>query len=70
MEVKVIGVEQDLEGAIQEKIVTFSVTFDNGAEQFLNFAAPIEMTDEEAITFANEQAKDVIAYLETQSCEI
>jgi len=46
------------------------VIFDNGAEQFLNFAAPIEMIDEEAITFANEQAKDVIAYLETQSCEI
>jgi hypothetical protein len=70
MEIKVIGIEQDLEGAIQEKIVTFSVTFDNGVEQFLNFAVPIELTDEEAIAFANEQAKDVITYLETQSCEI
>lgn len=70
MEVKVIGVEKDLEGAIQEKIVKFSVTFDNSAEQFLNFAAPIDMTDEEAIAYANEQAKDVIAYLQTQSCDI
>lgn len=70
MEVKVIKVEEDRDGVIEEKIVTFSVKLDTDTEQFLNFAAPIDMTDEEAVAYANEQAKDVLAYLETQSCII
>ena len=68
MEVKTIGVK--LNELAQEKIVTYEVIFDTGQKQYLEFAAPAKITDEEAISVAWQTAKDVVAYLETQVCDI
>ena len=70
MEVKTIGVRENILENFQEKLVTYEVTFDTGAVQYLEFATPFDMTDEEAIDHAWQTAKDVVAYLETQSCDI
>lgn len=70
MNIKMIRVEEDIDGIMREKIVVYEVTFDNANKQFLKFAAPFELSDDEAIEFVDGQAKEVFAYLETQSCNI
>ena len=70
MNIKMIKIEENLEGAIQEKIAVYEVIFDNGNIQILKFAAPFELSNDEVIEFVDEQLKQVTAYLETQSCNI
>jgi hypothetical protein len=70
MDILMIKVEEDIDGEIKEKIVVYEVAFNNGNKQILKFAAPFKLSDDEAIEFVEGQAKEVIAYLETQSCNI